>query len=58
MGNHEFPCEVCGENKFGLSGCDETYHTKAELIAAKARREANHEDTTVIDEALSFIDGK
>jgi hypothetical protein len=34
MGNHEFPCLVCGENKFGLSGCDERYHSEAELDIA------------------------
>lgn len=53
MGNHEFACEVCGENKFGLMGCKELYHSLKELRAAKKRRVANGWMTTAIDKAIA-----
>lgn len=57
MGNHEYPCQVCGENKFGLSGCDERSHTTEELKDARARRESHNQYTGVIDRILEERQG-
>jgi hypothetical protein len=54
MGNHEWPCEVCGNNKFGLGGCDEVCHNEKDLLEAKCRREKQGRGTKFIDEALEL----
>ena len=54
MGNHEFPCEVCGENKFGLMGCKEYRHTAEEIRAAIKRMEKNGLPHFHLEAALKY----
>lgn len=58
MGNHEWPCEVCGDNKFGLSGCGEEKHSVQDLKKARDERTARGLATTYIDIALAWKDRK
>jgi hypothetical protein len=58
MGNHEFPCDVCGDNKFGLSGCDETFHSKEELLDAIKRHEKDEYTTKSLKRILENKFGK
>lgn len=55
MGNHEYPCEVCGKNKFSaLFPHDEYHHKISELIQAKQRLIKNNQTHYYIDEVINF----
>lgn len=58
MGNHEFPCDVCGNNKFGLAGCDESFHSKEDLLKAIKYHKDNSYIVASLKKILEYKYGK